>query len=79
MFSPVQPAAYLNSTTHLLPDELSAENAPVGKEGVFATGEDACLVLGTFESVFPNLCAHFLYRNGIIFFFLKWNNAALIP
>lgn len=37
-FSPVQPAAYLNSTTYLMPDELSAENPPVGKEGVFATG-----------------------------------------
>lgn len=30
---------------------------------------NSCPLLGTFKSVSPDLCAHFLYRNGIFFFF----------
>lgn len=50
-----------------MPNELSAENPPVGKEGVFATGGDSCPLLGTLESLSPNLYAHFLYKNGNFF------------
>lgn len=31
-----------------MPNELSAGNPPVGKEGVFATGADSCPLFGTF-------------------------------
>lgn len=67
MFSPVQPAVYFNNTTQFKPSELSAANPAVGKEGVFAMGGDSCPLLGTVQSVSPNLCAHFLYRNWKFF------------
>lgn len=54
-----------------MPNELSAEIPPVGKEGVFATGGDSWPFLGTFESVSPNLCAPFFYRNGVGFFLME--------